>query len=83
MRRSLAQVRAQKGPLMRSYLHNIGAENTPDCPLCEQEEHSAQHLFRCPRMPTELTPDSLWSQPLQAAELIKRWEEALAEVEEV
>ena len=83
MRRTLAQLRAQKSPLLRSYLNNIGAADDPSCPLCLLAEHNTYHLFNCPQQPTELTPEALWQQPLQAAELVKRWEEALTEVDDV
>ena len=73
IRRSLAQIRAQKSPALREYLHNIGAEDSPLCPLCRQGAHTATHLFRCTAVQTELTPIDLWRRPARAADLLQRW----------
>ena len=77
-RRTLAQLRAQKCPLLRSYLFSIRAAEDPSCPLCGLGEHNTAHLFNCQQIPTELTPEDLWCQPVQVAELISDWEAALA-----
>ena len=77
-RRTLAQLRAQKCPLLRSYLFSIRAAEDPSCPLCGLGEHNTAHLFDCRQLPTELTPEDLWCQPVKAAELISGWEAALA-----
>ena len=81
-RRTLAQLRAQKCPMLKSYLHDIGANDTPNCPLCERTEHTCAHLFSCPSVPTELAPIDLWCQPVRAAELINDWDRRLAAEEE-
>ena len=57
IRRTLAQLRAEKSPLLKDYLHNIGAEEDPNCPLCGQERHTTAHLFRCTQIPTDLARD--------------------------
>ena len=77
-RRTLAQLRAQKCPLLKSYLFSIRAAEDPSCPLCGLGEHNTAHLFDCRQLPTELTPEDLWCQPAKVAELINGWETALA-----
>ena len=81
-RRMIAQLRAQKCLMLKSYLHGIGANATPNCPLCECTEHTCAHLFSCPSVPTELAPIDLWSQPVRAAELINDWDRRSAADEE-
>ena len=78
-RRTLAQLRAQKCPKLQQYLHSIGAAEDPRCPLCGHEAHNTAHLFVCPNIETQLTPVDLWRRPTQSAELLERWQEALAE----
>ena len=81
-RRTLAQLRAGKYPLLQEYLRDIGAAEDPSCPLCGQGEHNTVHLFQCLSIPTNLTPQDLWRRPLQAAELVESWRAALAAAEE-
>ena len=73
IRRNLAQLRAQKSPVLKEYLHNIGVEDSPLCPLCGQSAHNTIHLFRCTAVQTELTPIDLWRRPARAADLLQRW----------
>ena len=81
MRRTLAQLRAGKSPLLRAYLHNIEAAEDPNCPLCGQE-HTTEHLFGCQNLPTELTPLDLWQRPTAVAGLVSQWQAALDAAEE-
>ena len=76
-RRTLAQLRAMKGPLLLAWQHDIGAAADPLCPLCQQDAHSTEHLFGCPNIRTDLTPEDLWRRPVQAAELVQQWQDAL------
>ena len=76
-RRTLAQMRAHKCPLLQAYLHDIGGGEDPGCPMCGHERHDTQHLFECPQMPTELTPIHLWRSPAEVADLLERWKTAL------
>ena len=66
-RRTLAQLRAQKCPMLQHYLHSIGAAEDPRCPLCGHEEHTTAHLFVCPNIETQLTPVDLWRQSICGA----------------
>ena len=81
-RRTLAQLRAGKCPLLKGYLHRIGAEEDPSCPLCGHPEHNTAHIFECPTLPTELTPVHLWRTPADVADLLERWKTALGAAEE-
>ena len=76
-RRTLAQLRGQKCPLLQEYLHNIGTAEHPNCPLCDQGPHNTVHLFRCPAIPTELAPLDLWKRPVLVADLVQEWQTAL------
>ena len=82
IRRTLAQLRAVKSPILKDYLHHIGAEEDPNCPLCGQERHTTAHLFRCTRIPTDLAPIDLWRRPVLVAELLEEWQTALDAAEE-
>ena len=81
MRRTLAQLRGRKCPLLRSYLHGIGAAESPSCPLCEHVEHDTAHLFTCREIATDLEPEDLWLNPVSAAALVQEWQRRLEEVE--
>ena len=80
-RRTLAQLRSGKCPLLKAYLCNIGAADHPNCPLCNHDLHSTQHLFECREVPTRLTPIDLWYRPTEVAELAGRWRTLLDEAE--
>ena len=48
-RRTLAQLRTNKSPLLVSYLFSIGDPRHPSplCPLCLMHDHTSSHLFEC------------------------------------
>ena len=75
IRRTLAQLRANKSPLLLEYLHKIDPENhpSPACPLCNCCPHDTIHLFNCPEIRTTLGPRDLWSDPTGVAEVLRRW----------
>ena len=77
VRRTLAQLRAHKCPLLQGYLHDIGVGEDPSCPLCGHPRHDTQHIFECPRVPTELLPIHLWRSPAEVADLLERWKTAM------
>ena len=82
-RRILAQLRAQKSPLLREYLHNIGQADDPSCPLCRHPVHNTPHLFLCPWIETPLNPKDLWIRPAEVAGLLEKWQTQLALAEEI
>ena len=73
--RTLAQLRTNKSPFLLSYLHKIDASTHPSplCPLCRTHEHTTQHLFSCPQIPTTLSALDLWRDPSGVAALLDDW----------
>ena len=57
-RRTLAQLRTNKSPFLKSYLHkvNIKSHPSPLCPLCNTHTHDTHHLFNCTHIHTTLSP---------------------------
>ena len=54
MRTKLVQLRANKSPLLQTYLHTVNLETyTPQCPLCLSHTHDTNHLFNCSQVPTQ------------------------------
>ena len=82
-RRIMAQLRANKSPILASYLNRIDPTSnpSPSCPLCRMAEHNTAHLFNCPQIPTALDPESLWSNPAEVASLLDLWTAALTGVQ--
>ena len=78
-RRTLAQLRTNKSPLLLSYLHKIAPETypSPNCPLCDRGIHDTVHLFQCSVIPTDLAPEDLWKDPPGAGRLVAEWRGAL------
>ena len=75
----LAQLRANKSPLLQSYLHTVNPDTyTPQCQLCLSHTHDTNYLFNCSQVPTQHNTTSLWKKPLKAAEVIQEWEFRLA-----
>src|SRR6476619_2866787 len=56
-RRTLAQLRTNKSPFLKSYLHKINPRNHPSplCPLCNTQNIDTKHLFTCSSLLTHLT----------------------------
>ena len=77
-RRILAQLRAGKSPILKSYLHTIDpvTHPSPACPLCKLFDYTTQHLFSCPKLNTILTVRDLWHDPV--AELLQQWTDVQA-----
>jgi len=77
----LAQLRTGKSTFLLSYLHLIRPADYPSpiCPICTTANHDTSHLFTCPSIPNpnNLTSLSLWSNPVETAELLARWRSAL------
>src|SRR6476469_1331455 len=56
--RTLAQLRTNKSPFLKSYLLKIDPQNHPSplCPLCNTQKNATKHLFTSSSLPTHLTP---------------------------
>ena len=59
-RRTLAQLRTNKSPFLKSYLHKVNAKTHPSplCPLCNIHTHDTHHHFNCTHLRTTLSPRS-------------------------
>ena len=79
-RRTLAQLRTNKSPFLKSYLHKVDAKTHPSplCPLCNINTHDTHHLFNCTHIRTTLSPLDLWTDPAGVTALLARWTEKLA-----
>ena len=53
-RRTLAQLRTNKGPILISYLHKVDETHhtSPLCPLCKTHPHTTDHLINCTHLYT-------------------------------
>ena len=73
-RRTLAQLRTNKSPLLNSYLNKINPKTnpSPNYPLCKNKTHDTKHLFTCTNIKTNLGPLVLWYEPVAVAELLQQ-----------
>ena len=57
-RRTLAQLRTNKSPFLKSYLHKVDAKlhTSPLCPLCNTKTHNTHTLFNCTHIRIRLSP---------------------------
>ena len=64
-RRTLAQLRTNKSPFLKSYLHKVDAKTHPSplCPLCNIHTHDTHHLFNCTHIRTTLSPPGFVDRP--------------------
>ena len=78
-RRTLAQLRTNKSPLLVSYLYSIGDPRHPSplCPLCLMHDHTSSHLFECKSLPTSLSSLDLWMNPDKVEPFLATWGERL------
>ena len=78
-RRTLAQLRTNKSPLLVSYLFSIGDPRHPSplCPLCLMHDHTSSHLFECKSLPTALSSLDLWTNPDKVESFLATWGERL------
>ena len=78
-RRTLAQLRTNKSPLLVSYLFSIGDPRHPSplCPLCLMHDHTSSHLFECKSLPTSLSSLDLWTNPDKVEPFLAKWGERL------
>ena len=78
-RRTLPQLRTNKSPIFKSYLHKVYAKSHPSplCPLCDTRTHDIHHLFNCTHIRTTLLALDLWTDPAGITALLGRWMEKL------
>ena len=70
-RRTLAQLRTNKSPFLKSYLHKVDDKThpLPLCTLCNAHTHDTHHLFNCTHIHTTLSSLDLWADPAEVMEL--------------
>ena len=78
--RTLAQLRTNKSPFFKSYLHKVGPKSHPSplCPLCSAHTYDTDHLFNCTNIRITLSALDLWTDPAGVIALLARWTEKLA-----
>ena len=79
-RRTLAQLRTNNYPFLKSYLHKVDAKSHPitTMPPLKTHTHDTHHLFNCTHIRTTLSPLDLWTDPAGVMELVARWRDKLA-----
>ena len=79
-RRTHAQLRTNKSPFIKAYLHKVDDKTYPStlCPLCNIHTHDTHHLFNCTPIHTTLSPLDLWTDPAGMTALLARWTEKVA-----
>ena len=79
-RRTLAHLRTNKSPFLKSYFHKVDAKTHPSplCPLCNIHTHDTHHLFNCTHIRTTLSPLDWWTDPAGVTALLARWMEKQA-----
>ena len=79
-RRTLAQLRINKSPFLKSYLHKVDVKSHPSplFPLCNFDTYDTHHLFNCTHIRTTLSPLDMWTDPARVTELLARSTENLA-----
>ena len=80
--RTLAQLRTNKSPFLKSYLHKVNAKSHPSplCPLCNTHTHNTHHLFNYTHIRTTLSHLDLWTDRTGVTALLTRWPEMRAGV---
>ena len=75
-RHTLAQLRTNKSPFIKSYLHKVAAKS-PLCTLCNTH---TTHIISstAPTYAPPLSPLDLWTDPAGVTALLARWMEKLA-----
>ena len=64
---TLSQLRSGISVYLKSYLSILNPEVVDACPHCGVSPHITRHLFDCASRQTDLTPLSLWTDPVKAA----------------
>ena len=73
--RTLAQLRTNKSPFIKSDLHIIIITTMP---LCNTHTHDTHQLFNSTHIRTTLSALDLWTDPAGVTDLLGRWTEKLA-----
>ena len=74
-RHTLAQLRTNKSPFLKSYLHKVYAKFIT---LHNTHIHNTHHLFNHTHIRTILSSLDLWTEPVRVTALLARWTEKVA-----
>ena len=79
-RRTPAQLRTNKSPFLKSYLHKVDAKSHPPplFPLCNTHTHDTRHLFNFTHIRTTLSSLDLWTDSAGVTALLAKWTDKLA-----
>ena len=66
----LSQLRSGFCRHLNDFSHRIGTSVISACPSCGTGVHTVSHLFNCPAHVTTLTPESLWTEPVETASFL-------------
>ena len=79
-RRTLAQLRTNKSPFLKSYLHKVDAKSHPSplWPLYNTHTHDTHNLFNFTHLRISLSTLDLWTDPAGMMELLTIWRDMLA-----
>ena len=72
---TLAQLRTNNYPFLKSYQHKVDAKSHPSplCPPCNTHTHDTTHLSNCTHILTTLSPLDLWTDPSRVMGLLATW----------
>ena len=77
--RTLLQLRTNKLPSLKSYLHKVDTKSHPSTLWPTYSSHTLNtHLFNCTHIRTTLSSLNLWTDPTGVTALLVRWTENLA-----
>ena len=79
-RHTLAQLRTNKSPFLKSYLHKVHAKSHPSplCPLCNTHTHDTHPLFNGTHIRSTFSSLDLWTDTAGVTALLARWTKKLA-----
>ena len=64
---TISQLRSEISVYLKSYLSILNPEVVDACSHCGASPHITRHIFDCTPKQTDLTPLSLWMDPVKAA----------------
>ena len=78
--RTVAQLRTNKSPFLKSYVHKVDAKSHPSplYPFDNTHTHDIHYLFNCTHIRPTLSPLDLCTVPAGVTALLARWTEELA-----
>ena len=79
-RRTFSQLRTNKSPFLKSYLHKVDANSHPSplCTLCNTNIHNTHHLFHCTHTRIRIVTSEFWTYPVGVTALLAWRMEKLA-----